>query len=309
MTFLWILCGILAFLLLITYIFYLIAFRGRLYSLDISKGDRLSKPPYTEFESAIRAGIEFIKTREHETVTIRSYDGLRLVGRYYDVPNPRALVIFFHGYRASADTNFSCAVEYFLNRGFSVLLIDERAHGKSGGRTITFGVKERRDVVSWAEYAAERWQGRKIIIDGISMGAATVLMASELKLPENVRAVVADCGYTSPKEIIKKVVRDFGAPADILYPFVRIGAILWGGFDPEASDAAEAVRHSDLPLFIAHGEADGFVPCEMSHSIFEAARAENKRLVTVPGADHGLSFLVDRDKVTDAMNEFFDEVL
>lgn len=296
-------------LLLLSYIAYLICFRGRIYDLDITRGDTLDKPPYTGYGDMIREGIRFNLTHEHEDVSIRSFDGLTLAGKYYAAAGESPLLIMCHGYRGAAEHDFSCGLPYFLAHGFSILLIDERAHGRSGGRSITFGVNERRDIADWARYAAGRWPGRKIVLDGISMGAASVVMASALDLPREVCAVVADCPYTSPGAIIRKVARDYHVPGGAFYSLARIGARLWGGFDPEDASALEAVKTSTLPLFLCHGEADTFVPCDMSRALFEASASAKKRLVTVPGADHGLSFVADRDKVTGAMAMFFDGIL
>lgn len=309
MTFIYIILGLAVFCLLVLYIFYLVGFRGRLFYNDVTKNHALNKPPYGKYSDEILNGVKYIKSTPCETVTTKSYDGHTLSAEYYSVPNPRAVIIMCHGYRSIARNDFSCAVEYFRNLGFDLLLIDERAHGKSGGRTITFGVKERNDCVSWAEYAVKRWPDTKIIVEGISMGAATVLMASELPMPENVVGYIADCGYTSPKEIIIKVINDYHAPGKVLYPPVRLAAKIFGGFDPEGSAAVDAVRHCTKPVLFIHGEADDFVPCEMSRRMYEACASQNKRLVTVPEAGHGLSFVIDREKVAGVLKEFLEEIL
>lgn len=144
----------------------------------------------------------------------------------------------------------------------------------------------------------------KIILTGISMGASTVLMAAAEELPENVVGVLADCGYTSAKAIIKKTIRDMKLPANILYPFVKLGARLFGGFKLEEKSAVDAVKGVKLPVIFFHGEADDFVPCDMSKENFAACTAP-KRLVTVPGAGHGLSYPVDQKGYLEAMAEFF----
>ena len=137
----------------------------------------------------------------------------------------------------------------------------------------------------------------KIVISGVSMGATTVLMAAGLGLPENVIGIIADCPYSSPKEIIMKVCSDMKLPARLMYPFVRLGAKLYGHFDLEAADAAEAVCHAKVPILLIHGEDDRFVPCSMSQKIFERFKEANPDgnmlLETFPGAGHGISFMED----------------
>lgn len=140
----------------------------------------------------------------YEDVFITSFDGLRLHAKFYAASERKAPVqIMFHGYKSSAERDFCGGLREGIDGGFNVLLVDQRAHGESEGKYLTFGVNERFDCLSWASYAAERFGNDvKIYLYGISMGAATVLMASALPLPKSVSGIVADCGYTSPKDII-----------------------------------------------------------------------------------------------------------
>ena len=126
------------------------------------------------------------------------------------------------------------------------------------------------------------------------MGAATVLMASEFDLPASVRGIIADCGYTSPRDILKKVIRQCHLPVAPIYFLVRLGARAFGRFDPEAASAARALEKCRVPVLFIHGEADNFVPCDMSRENYVHCAAP-KALITVPGADHGFSYLVDRE--------------
>ncbi|MGM9521434.1 MAG: alpha/beta hydrolase [Oscillospiraceae bacterium] len=292
---------------LIEYIVYLIAFRGRVYH-DITKTGELDTDKFKKYKDAILSGIKYAAETESEPVEITSYDGLRLAGRYYRAEKERALIILCHGYRSIADNDFSCAIQYFHESGFSLLLIDERAHGKSGGRTMTFGIKERHDVRSWVDYAAGRFPDTNIIVEGISMGASTVLMAAGEPFPPNVKGIIADCGYTSPKEIICHVIRRAHMPVKLLYPEVKLAARLFGGFDLEEYSSLEAARSASLPALFIHGESDYFVPCDMGRRNFQAYAGE-KQMVTVPGAGHGLSYVVDMEKVQKAVNEFLDRIL
>ncbi len=248
----------------------------------------------------------FIKL-PYEDVYIQSYDGLRLHGRYYHTSDNAPIDILFHGYKSIVDRDFSGIGIECLRRGHNALMIDERAHGKSDGKTISFGIKERFDVISWCEYANERFGNNiKIVLLGISMGAATVLMASELNLPENVIGIVADCPYSSPEEIIKKVTRDLHLPVWLLYPFTRLAARVFGGFGLESASALEAVKNTDIPIMLIHGEADDFVPTRMSDRIAEQGGTIS--YTRVKDARHGLSFIADYELYMNKFNEFLDKV-
>ena len=228
-----------------------------------------------------------------EFVEIRSYDGTTLSGRYYHHADDAPVMILFHGYRSMALRD--CAGGYILGKkaGFNVLAVDQRAHGRSGGRVITFGIRERKDCLSWILYINERFGAdTPIVISGLSMGAATVLMAADLDLPENVACIMADCPYSSPAAIIRKVAEDMKYPSALAMPFIRLSARLFGGFRLDESSAENSVRSAKIPILIMHGESDDFVPCEMSRQIAKNA-GDQCQLHTFPGAGHGLCYTSD----------------
>ena len=136
------------------------------------------------------------------------------------------------------------------------------------------------------------------------MGAATVLMAAGQPLPPNVIGVLADCGYNSPRDIIRKVIKEMGLPVGPSYFFVKLGARLYGHFDLEADSPQEALKRCTLPVIFYHGEDDHFVPCEMSRLNYQACPTR-KMLVTVPGAGHGLSYPADPQRYLSTLREFF----
>ncbi len=241
----------------------------------------------------------------YEDVYITTKSNFKLHGRYYHTKDGAPLQIMFHGYKGHPIRDFSGGLNYALNNGFNVLLIDQRAHGKSDGRCLTFGIKERLDCKLWAEYATKRFGHQtKIILTGISMGAATVMMAADLDLPKSVCAIIADSGYSSPKEIITKTIKEMKLPAKIFYPFVRIGGIIYGGFDVEQTDAVTAIKGAKVPVFFIHGEEDRFVPCEMSLKCYNVCPSP-KQLSTFKGAGHGLSYVVQFEEYDKRAQEFY----
>lgn len=253
--------------------------------------------------------VDELEARDFEHVSIRSRDGLKLVGRLYEEPNSDVVEIIFHGWRSNALRD-GCGGSHLARKaGHSILLVDQRAHGESEGNTITFGIKEKYDCLDWTNDIVARFGSHvKIILVGLSMGAATVLMASALDLPANVKGIAADCGYTSPEAIIRKVCRDMGIPDRLGYPFVRVSARLFGGFSMKDGGAVEAVRQAKVPILLIHGEADDFVPFSMCREIYDACASE-KYLLTVPHAGHGLSFFYDRAAYEKTAKEFHDRVL
>ncbi|MBE6634855.1 MAG: alpha/beta hydrolase [Ruminococcaceae bacterium] len=252
--------------------------------------------------------IDHIVSLKYENIYTESHDGLRLRARLYKVKEDAPFVIQCHGYKSTPMLDFSGGGALAMEMSMNVIMIDQRAHGESEGRTISFGLNESRDLSAWVEYVVKNYgEDRKILLNGISMGAATVLMASAMPLPKNVVGIAADCPYSSTKEIIKKVIRDMHLPADILYPFVRLGARVLGGFDPDKCNPEEAVKSASLPILLVHGEADSFVPFYMSERI--KASNPNIEFHAFPNADHGKSFIEDTDRYKTAFIEFSERCL
>ncbi|MBR5093767.1 MAG: alpha/beta hydrolase, partial [Oscillospiraceae bacterium] len=260
---------------------------------------------YTPESGPMYGMIREMEQLPWEEIQIRSHDGLLLFGRYLHVADGAPLQIQMHGYRGQAFRDFCGGNKIARELGLNTLVVDQRAHGKSQGHTISFGINERWDCQAWAEYAAERWPGTPITLAGISMGAATVLMASDLPLPEEVCGILADCGYTSPRAIIKKVCWDMPRYMRILYPFTSLSAELFGHFDPDAGSALGALANTRLPILLVHGEADAFVPCEMSREL-AAGCASPVTLETFPGAGHGGSYLSDPERYSRIVRDFLE---
>lgn len=295
---------ILAALLLVTYWCYRMAF----YADRSAPQEEFPLPKGEEYEpyrEQMREWIQRTRQMPHEDVEITSFDGLKLRGKYYEFAPDAPIEIMLHGYRGTSERDMCGGVLRSFLMGHSALLVDLRASGASEGNKITFGIYESRDCHSWISFVRQRFgEQRKIILCGISMGAATVLMAAGQPLPPSVIGVLADCGYTSPREIIRHVIRKMKLPPKLCYPFVRLGARIFAGFDLEADSPLKAVARCQVPVIFYHGESDDFVPCEMSRRNFEACNTR-KTLITVPGAGHGLSYFLQPERYLQALREFF----
>jgi len=265
---------------------------------------------YEPYYDQIKKWTDDMRSAEHKNVSIRSYDGLKLVGKYYENKKGAPIEIMFHGYR-STDEHDLCGGVYRCKRlGFNTLIVEQRACGNSEGHVITFGAKESRDCLSWIDFVINNIDREaKIIITGISMGAATVMTAASMDLPQNVVGILADCGYTSTKDIIKEVMRGMKLPAALLYPFARLGAILFGGFDPDKLSPKKSMAKCELPIIFFHGDTDEYVPSYMSEENYNACTSKNKRLVITEGAGHGLCFMVDMDGYFSEVEGFFKELI
>ena len=244
----------------------------------------------------------------YKSVTVKSFDGKRLFARYYHVLDGAPLAILYHGYKSLGVRDFSGILGECLKLGLNVLLPDARSHGESEGNKITFGIKERFDFVRWTEYATLRFgPDVKIIFFGISMGGATALMAAELDLPENVVGIIADCPYSSTRAIIKKVCRDMRLPGALLYPFIKLGALIFGGFNPDKATPRQAAFKAKIPILLIHGEGDRFVPASMSDEIAKDCKAIS--YMKIPEATHAASFIYDTGTYVGALRDFTSKIL
>lgn len=248
-----------------------------------------------------------------EEVKIMSDDGLSLCGLLYS-PEAKTdtTVICMHGYHSDSKNDFCTAIGYLLGLGFNVLTVSQRAHGKSEGRCLTFGIKEKDDCLQWCRYAVSRFgDNSKIILDGVSMGAATVTMAADrsVGLPENVKLIVADSGYSSPWDIICDFAkRNYHLPAFPTVHILRLVTKIIYGFDIKEGSSVEAVKNTDIPIFFAHGKADDFVPYEMAERV-SGACASDHLLFSADNAGHALAFLVDSNGYKAALEKFIKENL
>ncbi len=272
--------------------------------------EMLQGKQYEPYKEMITNGMEEVKKLPFQRIFIESRDGITLAGKYYHVKDYAPIMIFFHGYRASALRDGNGLLRYARKNGYNCLMVDQRCHGKSGGKAITFGIKERYDCMDWIRYVNRRFGDKHpIILAGISMGASTVLMAADLGLPANVRGILADCPYSAPKDILKTVMQQMKFPVNVTYTAVKLGAQIFGGFDIEEYSTLDAMENCHVPVLLIHGDEDYFVPCQMSRDCFEACASEDKKLVLVKGAAHGMSYCVDYQLYEKEIGDFLERIL
>ena len=307
MIWLWILLPVAAVVLLLCAICYRMAFY-------VSARDRKN-------ENAVPLGSQFVRHSGRmkelrtafeqlpfEEVTVTAPDGVQLYGRYYHVRDGAPVQLQMHGYRGSAARDFCGGNLLSRQMEHNSLVIDQRAHGNSGGHTICFGIRERLDCLAWARYLAQRFPDAPVFLVGVSMGATTVLMASELDLPQQVAGIIADCPYNAPRDIIAKTCRDMRLPPKLLWPLVDLGMRLYGRCRLNTVTAAEAAANARVPILLLHGKSDRLVPYQMSEQIVECCTA-GCRLELFDNAGHGLSCLVEPERYKSAVREFCDGCL
>ena len=251
--------------------------------------------------------MAWFRAQKPEELTIRSRDGLKLCGSYLEAPDAKACMLLCHGYRSRGGLDFALVLRTLYEHGCSVLVIDQRAHGRSEGKYIAYGVLERYDCQQWAWFLHAKLGGRvPIFLEGMSMGASTVMMAAELALPPSVVGIIADCGYNSPWEELRHCIKyRYHLPVFPVLPLTELMCRLVAGYSLKGASAAASLANSPLPLLIIHGMDDDFVPATMTAENYAAAAGE-KRQILVPGARHALSYLVDRERLEKELMDFID---
>lgn len=260
---------------------------------------------YEPYYDTMRKWMDETEDFPYKPFSVTSFDGLTLRGRYYECCPGGPIELMFPGYRGLAKRDMCGGVQRCAALGHNALIVDQRGNGESDGKVITFGNFETRDCRTWIDFTIQHFGSDvKIILCGISMGASTVLITAGGDLPKNVIGVLADCGFTSAKEIIHKVMDDLKMPKKLLYPFIRLGARLYGGFSLEKYSAVDAVKTCRVPVIFFHGTGDDFVPWEMSRDNYENCASE-KKLVLIPDAGHGICCMVDTPRYMQELRDFW----
>ena len=254
----------------------------------ITQGDRIKA-----FQECINETGKALLEKDIENVEIKSRDGLRLVGHWYPCENAKRVIVAMHGWRSAWYMDFGMIADFWHNEGCSILFAEQRAQNNSEGEYMTFGYMERYDCLDWIHWVNERTESQySIYLAGVSMGASTVLMTAGLELPENLKGVIADCGYTSPIEIIKKTVKEMKLPIGPIMSLINFSAKFFGKFNLKSAAPLEAVKKNKIPTIFIHGEKDFIVPTEMGKELYENAIAE-KKLVLFENASHANNALTD----------------
>ena len=260
----------------------------------------------SETLASIMEAAKVLEETEHEQVEIAAQDGIMLVGHWFCPENAKRIIIAMHGWRSTWSHDFGVIAPFWFENDCAVLFAEQRGQGNSGGEYMGFGLLERYDCLDWINWVNERTEEKlPIYLGGVSMGASTILMTAGFELPENVKGIVADCAFTSPHAIWKHVVENnfklpFGlysrAARDICEKRIQVPS--------DSYSTVEALSNCKVPVLFIHGTDDNFVPIEMTYENYKACVSE-KRLFVVPGAEHGMSYFVDKDGYETAVKQFW----
>ena len=265
----------------------------------------LNGPFYKGFEDQVIPLINSIRAIKYdEDIYITSFDKLKLHARVYLNPSSNKVAIMCHGYRGTPCRDFSGGAVEMIKLGYNVILIDERAHGQSQGHSITFGVRETKDVVGWVNYARNRFgENIELVLVGISMGGATVLMSAD-KVGK--AKIIADCPYSSPRIMLQQTIRAMGLPVRIFYPLVNLSSILFAHTNLNKISPYDSIKNTTNPVLIIHGGSDSVVPNWISNDLY-LEYPDKIQYELFPGADHGMSYLIDKPRYQKVIVDFLNK--
>lgn len=271
---------------------------------------KMAGTDWNQYMDFIGKRKEYMLAQPHEDVYITSQDGLRLHGTYFPGEKEDKAVICFHGYTSQGMSDYIGLSGYYMKRGYAMLLVDERAHGLSEGQYIGFGCLDRWDGVAWIDWILERCgESVEILLHGTSMGAATVLMMSGLPLKSQVKGIISDCAFTSPKYVFTHVLHSmYHMPAWPLIPISDFINKKKAGYGMDECNAAREVRKAKVPILFIHGSKDTFVPTNMCEELYDACASRKSKLI-VEGAAHAESYYKDTKSYEKSMDEFIGGII
>ena len=269
--------------------------------------DRATAPDgeFAPWAALLNRSRDALRSRGLREVSIRSADGLRLVGDYCDAGSDRTAVLL-HGYRSDPMLNLAVQAASFVRRGWNVLIPDQRAHGRSEGSRTGLGLLEQNDLLDWTRWLTAETPARRLVVYGVSMGAAAAAYAADRLDPEAVEALVLDCGFASPYAQIRGDCVKRHLPATLMMPLIRLLARSEIGVDLRRS-VRDSLGRTAIPAFFLHGTADETVPWTEGRANYEACASE-KRFFSVTGAGHTTSYFLDPERAEDALFAFLRQI-
>ena len=285
-----------------------IYFYRRTMKREKARTDRTMKmagTDWSQYSDFIAGCREKLLSEPYEDIYVKSKDGLKLHATYFPQGEEKKAVLCFHGYTGEGMKDNLAISNYYLKKGYSLLLVDARAHGASEGTYIGFGCLDRYDALCWLDWIiGQCGENVEILMHGTSMGGATVLMASGLALPSQVKGIVSDCGFTSPKEVFTHVLHSmYHLSAFPAIPAADLINKRLAGYGMDESNAAREVRKATVPILLIHGDADTFVPVSMCQEIYENIASPKQKLI-VKGATHAESYYKDKVGYEKALDQF-----
>ena len=280
-------------IVIVIYLFFSFIVYLRIFRIDRSKKYKVVNQDDPFFQES----YAWFQKVPKEQISIKSYDNVRLNGVFIPSIDETStnMAIVVHGYEAFSEDMIIIA-KLYSDLGFKVMLIDLRAHGASEGKLSSFGYYEKFDIKKWIQYSLRTYGSTdRILLHGVSMGAASIIQASGLNLPSNVRYIVADSGYSS----LIKMLRNITTPKSLIifFPGVSLITYIAHRFFIESIHPLKQIKKSKIPIMIIHGEDDEVVPFSMGKSLYDNSKSPYKEFYPVKDCLHGVGYIKDKEGI------------
>lgn len=278
---------------------------------DMERTIKMAGTDWSQYSDILAERKAFMLSKSHEDVYQTSFDGLKLHAAYFPSikeTDKKRIVICFHGYTSKSLADFTGLTDYYFRKGFAMLHPDARAHGESEGKYIGFGCLDRKDALGWVDWVIEKCgEDVEIYLHGISMGGATVLMASGMDLPTQIKGIISDCGFTSPKEVFTHVLHTmYHLPSFPIMQGAEIVNRKLAGYGMDECNTKREVAKARIPILFIHGSKDTFVPTKMCQELYDCC-ASKKKILIVEDAAHGESYYKNMNLYESALDEFIED--
>lgn len=264
----------------------------------------------SHLDDLLQKNLKWLEDYGYEKHYMLSDRGEQLTGYLMKPEKPSDVFVFCaHGYRCNGKQEFCGFAQYYLKKGINVFFPDHLASGESEGSHCTFGYCETTDCLKWLAYLKDTFGSDiRILLHGVSMGAATVMMMSARdELPENVKMIVEDCGFSSAVDEFTEKLTALHMPASLIISGVNFVNKINLGFDFNDISPIESVQKAKVPMLFVHGTGDTFVPSYMSEACYEACSSEHKELLLIDGADHAQAFVDGMEEYSAKLDEWLNK--
>lgn len=270
------------------------------------KMQNVDNSPYKSYKEYFVKRREIFDTYKKEDISIKSRDNLTLRGIYVENEIKDKIVIIFHGFKSKGDSDILFSYDFY-KLGYSLIIVDQRAHGKSDGKYIGMGILERYDVLEWIKYAINRFGDNiSILLGGTSMGSATIMMASELIKDKQVKGIVADCGFSSCYDEVRFCLRKL--PSFPIMHTINLYSRLFAKYDMKKVTSKKSLENSKIPLLITHGKNDTFVPCNNAEICYNASKSEIKEMYFFDDSIHATSYADHSEEYDKRVRDFLNKI-
>lgn len=272
--------------------------------------DRLMGPDFSGYLKHRDAHRKILESLKFEHLSIQAEDGIKLAGYYYANPlSSKRTAVLVHGHSSNGFEGYAAVGLKYIDHGYNILLVDNRACGNSEGKWCTFGILERSDTLKWVEYLVQRDPDCSIVLHGTSLGGACVCMMMDLNLPSQVKAAVSDCAFSNIRKQLEYMIRVTAhIPPGLILPEVLAWFHHWTDLSVDSCSPLESVRQSRIPMMFIHGTLDHYVPMENAKVLYEACPAR-KQLLLIEGAGHAASHYIGKETYELELFQFLNQTL